>query len=125
MKTIAIPILMLLLMTQTFSKWSLILQYEWNKKYIASILCENKSKPQLHCNGNCVLMKKMKAEEQQHTPSNNQPIKITTLETIFVCDPGDYTISPGMQEQTVFNTTYLTRKYISPHFSIFHPPIFS
>ena len=39
MKIIAVPILILLVMTQAFSKWVMIFQYEVNKNYIAAVLC--------------------------------------------------------------------------------------
>lgn len=42
-----------------------------NKDYIAKYLCENRDKPQLHCNGNCVLMKKIRKaqEKEKQNPS--------------------------------------------------------
>ena len=66
MKIIVIPILMLLIATQAFSKWVMLLDFKWNKDYIAQNLCENKAKPMLKCEGKCHL-KKMMAEEEQDT----------------------------------------------------------
>lgn len=76
MKFIAIPILILLLMTQTFSKWFVVLSFNLNRDYIAKNLCENRSRPVLKCNGNCVLMKKMKQEEKQEQQNAPGPVKI-------------------------------------------------
>ena len=39
--------------------------YEWNQDYISSEICINREKPQLHCNGKCYLMKKLKQAEQK------------------------------------------------------------
>jgi hypothetical protein len=36
------------------------IEYEINKKYIAEVLCENKDKPMMHCNGKCYLKKQLK-----------------------------------------------------------------
>lgn len=103
----------------------MILQYELNKSYIASTLCENKNRPQLHCNGNCVLMSKMKADEQQDTPPGSQPVKIKIIETIFVCDEQVLAVAVSKPLQKVFSDHYLAKNYSSPRASIFHPPLLS
>jgi len=64
MKFIIVPILLILLASQTFSKWFIFLEFSLNKNYIAAKLCENRSRPVLKCNGKCQLMKKMKQEEK-------------------------------------------------------------
>ena len=66
MKFIAAPILILLLVTQTFSKWVVVISFNLNRDYIAKNLCENRYRPVLKCNGNCVLMKKMKQRWGSH-----------------------------------------------------------
>ena len=63
MKCIVVPILIILIMTQAFSKWIVIAEFNIYRSYIASHLCENRFRPQMHCNGKCVLMKKMAADE--------------------------------------------------------------
>jgi hypothetical protein len=60
---------------------SLLLQASWgyvvigafyvNKDYFAKYLCENRDKPQLHCNGNCVLMKKNKKSTGERKAESN------------------------------------------------------
>jgi hypothetical protein len=47
-------------MTQAFSKWFLIAEFNVYRNYIAKNLCENRYRPGLHCNGKCVFMKKMR-----------------------------------------------------------------
>ena len=39
--------------------------FELNQGYIAAELCVNRDKPQLHCNGKCYLMRKLKQAEQK------------------------------------------------------------
>ena len=39
--------------------------FEINSSYIAKELCVNKNKPELHCNGKCFLMKKLKLAEEK------------------------------------------------------------
>ncbi len=50
---------------QTFSKTLIVAEYQLNREYIAKNLCVNKSRPKMHCNGKCHMMKKMKQEEKQ------------------------------------------------------------
>ena len=43
---------------QTFSKAMIVAEYQLNREYIAKNLCVNKSRPKMHCNGRCHMMKK-------------------------------------------------------------------
>ena len=96
--------------------------YEINKEYIAQNLCINKSKPKLHCNGKCQLMKKLAEEEKQSSPNNNNQEKvkfqdIVFLESLPLFTPGFH----GMTQQK-FHDHIAFAKYQSPINSIFHPP---
>lgn len=56
--------------------------FEMNKSYIASTLCINKDKPQLHCNGKCYLMKKLKQAQDKEEQEAHQFQKIQLQEAI-------------------------------------------
>lgn len=121
MKFIVVPILILLVATQAFSKWVLLLEYRWNKEYIAQNLCENKAKPKLQCEGKCQLTKKMAAEEKgPSSPSQN--VKDKFQEVLFSYE------TPGKQLQLLTDLTsspsspHLLKKYSAPVPAIFHPP---
>jgi hypothetical protein len=45
-----------------------------NQKYIATQLCVNRDKPQLHCNGKCYLMRKLKQAEQKEKAEDQRPV---------------------------------------------------
>ena len=61
-------LLIVSLVSANFSRFFVYAGFELNKDYIATKLCENRNKPQLHCNGKCYFMKKIKqAEEKQNT----------------------------------------------------------
>lgn len=63
-KKTAAFLLLLCCMAQTFSRAAMVGGYYLNKAvYLRN--CENKAKPQLHCNGHCQLLKKMKQEEKK------------------------------------------------------------
>jgi hypothetical protein len=41
------------------------IEYQANYKFISEFLCENKDKPQMHCNGKCYLAKALKSNEEK------------------------------------------------------------
>jgi hypothetical protein len=50
---------------QSFGQSVILINFRINQEYIARVLCENKEKPELKCNGNCQLTKQLKKEEQK------------------------------------------------------------
>jgi hypothetical protein len=48
-----------------FNYWIVSTSYSFNKKYISTVLCNNKSHPELHCEGKCILHIKQKELEQK------------------------------------------------------------
>jgi hypothetical protein len=54
------------------------LNYCINYKYISTVLCENKNKPQMHCNGKCHLKKTIKTAAEEDSKS-----KAPTLIKVF------------------------------------------
>ncbi len=61
--------------TANFSKLYIYAGFEMNRSYIATNLCENKAKPWLHCNGRCVLMKRIKQAEEREKNEERQAAK--------------------------------------------------
>lgn len=52
-----------------------VIHYVLHKKYYAEVLCENKDKPMMHCNGKCHLKKEIKElEENKNNPNTPIPI---------------------------------------------------
>ncbi len=65
-------LLLFSLMTINFSNLFVYAGFELNKKYIAQEFCENKVKPELHCEGKCYLMKKLKQAEEKEQKQEHQ-----------------------------------------------------
>jgi hypothetical protein len=122
MKFIVIPILLLLIMTQTFSKWFVVMAFNLNREYIAKNLCENRYRPQLNCKGNCVLMKKMKQEEKQEQDKQG-PVKIE-INSVVLSSKSFF----ASAEMPVFITAILythspdSGKPVDRPATFFHPP---
>lgn len=122
MKFVAVPILTLLIMTQVFSNWFVVLSFKLNQDYIAKNICENRYRPKLNCKGNCVLMKKLREEEkkEQNAPANLK-LEITS---IILSSKSFFAIT----ETPVFVLTTSSRsaensgKPVDRTADIFHPP---
>jgi hypothetical protein len=75
-------LLIIAIVSCSFSRFFLYAGYELNKNYIATKLCENRNKPWLHCNGKCYLMKKIKQAEEKQTASERETQKNLVQESI-------------------------------------------
>lgn len=64
-RTILAHILIFTTLAANLSQLFVYAGFELNQNYIASELCINRDKPQLHCNGKCYLMRKLKQAEQK------------------------------------------------------------
>ena len=105
-----------------------VLEYIINYDYIANVLCENKNKPQLKCNGKCHLMKELaKASESEKPISSDK-------KSSFAFGDNEVLFLESIQEVAFgidFCSSYLE---ISTHYSnlydfsfnpkFLHPPIF-
>ncbi|WP_205589283.1 hypothetical protein [Mesonia aquimarina] len=97
-----------------------VLEYIINYDYIANVLCINKNKPCLKCNGKCYLMQQLKKQQDSETPSSriqleNYPIGfIEVLELSHPSKPIIIKKSKNNQYKNLYD--YLA------DLSFFHPP---
>lgn len=104
-----------------------VISFMVNYDYIAKELCENKTKPELHCNGKCYLKKELaKASENTNQNSQNkkqiqQETEILFLETI--CNISFQ--NNDLHNHSVVKDNYSTQYSHLNSNSIFHPPILS
>jgi hypothetical protein len=68
-------LLIISMISGSFSRFFIYAGFEMNQSYIASKLCENRNKPWLHCNGKCYLMKKVKQAEEKQNASERETQK--------------------------------------------------
>jgi hypothetical protein len=123
MKFVLIPILMLLVLAQAFSKWLVVAEYKMNKDFISRNLCVNKAKPKLHCNGKCQMMKRLAEEEKQNSSNNkNNSSKVSTHEVLFCDEITKPAVPLPSYIITAYNEDPFILKRDSPVSSIFHPP---
>lgn len=77
-------VLLFILLLAQFSKVFVYAGFELNQQYIAAVLCENKDKPELHCNGKCYLMKKLKQAEDKEKKQERDALKKTASDVFFL-----------------------------------------
>ncbi len=100
------------------------IEYELNKKYIAEVLCENKDKPEMHCNGKCHLKKQIKKansapEQQQQEPQAPPPLKSDPVITVLFLSKQQ---SFYAQKCSKIIVPYLINYQFILITDIFHPP---
>jgi len=77
-------ILLLALISSNLSSLFVYAEFKTNQKYIAAVLCENKDKPQLNCQGKCYLMKKLKEAEDKEKKQENTSQKKAAYDLFFI-----------------------------------------
>lgn len=90
-----------LLLLVTWNKLVVVMTYEVNKAYVANVLCENKDRPQLQCNGHCVLSKKLQSAEQQEddVPPITFNTKVDVPIWIVIADDHHRSVQEGLPFQ--------------------------
>lgn len=93
--------------------------YHFNKSYISTVLCSNKDKPQLHCEGKCFLDIKLKELEQKNKQEQEHSKRLIE------------SVAPQLQSLVFANFEenlpssvphYLQKSPIGTVNNIFHPP---
>lgn len=75
-----------------FTKLFVFAGFEMNQRYIASALCENRDKPQLHCNGHCYFLKKVKQAEEKEKNDERETQK-NLIQQVFCADLNKFVFS--------------------------------
>ena len=104
-----------------------VVEYMVNYDYISKVLCENKTKPKLKCNGKCHLMKELAKASEDEKPINsdkkdNSKHEVEILFFQEITNVDFFQVMSINKRQSSINYTniydYLDSKFI------FHPPIF-
>ncbi len=103
-----------------------VIDYVVNYEYISKVLCINKAKPKLQCNGKCHLMKELaKTSESEKPISSNKKIASQELEVLFFEEINSFKItSIFFDKKQIVNNNYSDLYYYFNSDSVFRPPIF-
>lgn len=120
MKQVFAILLLTVILSQTFSRFIIIANYELNKEYISKVLCENRDKPKMNCNGKCQLNKQLEKEnEKEQSPAN--PLKEKNETQIYFGNKSFFSFLVTSVEinKVVSEENNLSGKHL---LSVFHPP---
>ncbi|MFY0642879.1 MAG: hypothetical protein JXR19_00275 [Bacteroidia bacterium] len=97
---------------------STLVWYGVERSYIVQELCENREKKELECNGNCVLQKTMKLDQNNQNAENPELLVMKLLQFVMTTD------QPNFQQEILKPMApWVDYKILSkdPQ-GIFHPP---
>lgn len=93
--------------------------YWMNRDYIASVLCENKDKPELECNGQCHLKKQIK----KHSDKEKEGEEVSErLMVEFIGEIDSFTVLEVDGKQEMVPSYYCDNLDAGVKQGIFHPP---
>jgi len=121
-KKMAVIIIIILFLKPIFP----VIDYAVNYDYISKVLCINKAKPELKCNGKCHLMKELaKASEDDKTNSTEKKQSTNKLIDLFVGEQDSFKFAFLVNKnKPSFNSKCSNLYSHLDSNSIFHPPIF-
>lgn len=102
-----------------------VIEYVVNYDYISKVLCVNKDKPTLHCNGKCHLMKELAKASENEKPISDKKIAMQEFEVLFIEKIESFVVRPLFYH----NTTKIIDNYSNFYSrlnscSVFHPPTY-
>ena len=119
-RVVTVIVLLCSFAAQSFMGTFIILDYHYNKSAFVKN-CENKTRPQLHCNGQCVLMKKLQDAEkkEQQVPERKLEIKNDWVSTRAFLNTMP---SPLVTISSEYNLPLIHQPSRGFLHAIFHPP---
>lgn len=103
-----------------------VFEYVINYEYIAKVLCINKDKPEMQCNGKCHLMKELaKASEKELPLTPSKKHVVTETEVLFYQELESFAFDSFFNESTLHITSnYVNFYQLLKSSGTFHPPCF-
>jgi hypothetical protein len=99
-----------------------LLDYSLNRNFIASTLCENKGRPEVHCSGKCYLNKQLsKASDNQDAKGQKGTAKTGTVDFFEKAISLVFSCEGNLQPAHLFIEASAIPSVYSGN--IFHPPI--
>ena len=124
MKRFSASILLLLFTIQIAWSGLVAVWYYANQNYIATVLCVNKEKKEMGCNGKCAMNKKL--SEAENSPDKEVPLSIkkpveASPFLIVQAEEISFKVNPDTIYFQIPEQTY----HYNLNVDIFHPPTFS
>ncbi|HTQ65311.1 MAG TPA: hypothetical protein VMI12_10955 [Puia sp.] len=112
-------ILLIAMAGSAFNKVIALIDYNLNKEFIASTLCENRDRPACCCKGKCFLKKQLQKGETDKNGSNSAKQKFNT--DVFQEDGLNSNLFSFQGNIAAFEN-YQSSLYTNSLQQVFHPP---
>lgn len=102
-----------------------VVEYVVNYDYIVKVLCENKDRPELQCNGKCHLTKELAKEAgaEKQNPLNNKNSKTEIPQILISEEFPAFTFAAQIENSSIANIGYRPDLNAALFVSkIIHPP---
>ncbi len=115
-------LMLIAVMGSTFSKLVVQLDFRINRNFIASNLCENRSRPACCCHGKCFLKKQLQKEEagDKNRSGNSNAKEKFEVSLFFENDPAGQPVLPVCPPTHYAHYQPGSSSCFIP--SVFHPP---
>jgi hypothetical protein len=123
-RSIITSVLLFSILLPTLSPWGTIAYFNLNREYIAKVLCENRDKPKLNCNGKCYLAKILKQQQDKQNKETTERVQNLPVLQLFSnpLPAFEFISSSGPYYPLKNNFCYRLETYPSPSFGILRPP---
>jgi hypothetical protein len=123
LKRCVVILLLFALTVSGFQRFAVYAGFKINQGYIAKMLCVNRSKPWMHCNGRCYFMRKLKAAEENEKKQTEKD-NLGRFEVSFFQSPVEFEFQQKHDEIILFSCSSAhSVAYNDPYLkSLFHPP---
>jgi hypothetical protein len=124
LKRLAAIVLLIVLAAPLLYKSAMMLHYWSNLQYYAEVLCENKTRPEMHCNGSCAIAKELNAAEEGKANAEKNIPELTRLEVSTFLVTQEYALSEfEVNLNLELNTLYIEPKSEVHRLIIDRPPV--
>lgn len=101
-----------------------VVSYIANYGYITRVLCVNKAKPQMHCNGKCHLMKELAKAAEQEKPLSEKKSGRAEAEVLFFQAVAEFNLPCIVAVTAKPNPPLYSNLYSHINYNpVFHPPL--
>ncbi len=101
-----------------------VVEYVFDYEYISEVLCVNKDKPEMHCNGKCYLMKSLaEAAKEESDQKKDNFLKKVDIPLLFIQESEALSVTTiAVQEHRAIRATPSFYSFQETS-TFFHPPI--
>lgn len=103
-------------------KFSILLDYALDYNYYSKVLCKNQNIPDMHCNGSCALMQKLKEKGLNTEQKTEIPAPLSIELPVFMVSEFSFTTSNLLLTNFLKNVFFYQFSVKSTSLNSFTPP---